>query len=236
MKFTSDTFVLIIFVLGMIYIFCNQNIEGICTGGKGCRGDDPNKCNPIYCTWVDADSPEEGCHVTAMNNAGGGHPIISGSTAVHATGCNPGRDTCLHEDCEQSIKGCRIGSDPETRDQFPCMVGGVVSNECYCVPQLYPCAQDHATCNGHGTGGHDMDGCSCTDGYTGTCCTVAPTPPEENCPDIAATCSQSKDALLEQRSPLPAGICDLNVLRKEDGTLSTPRNICCSTFGCENQH
>ena len=35
MKFNSDSLLLILFILGMVYISCDQNLEGICFG-KGC--------------------------------------------------------------------------------------------------------------------------------------------------------------------------------------------------------
>jgi len=47
-------------------------------------------------------------------------------------------------------------------------------------------------------------------------------------------CSSIKEAVLARvnPNPLPNGICDMDILQMEDNSLSTPKNICCSTFGC----
>tara|TARA_Y100001970_G_scaffold194922_1_gene236918 strand:+ start:1293 stop:1940 length:648 start_codon:yes stop_codon:yes gene_type:complete len=205
MKLNSDSFVLILFILGMVYISCDQNIEGLCYGGEECIDlDDETKCRKQLrdksgnkCNWLE-DSPNptppppaptpspptppsptgETCHIHAKMEVGGGHLLVTDSSAVHATGCKTGRDTCLHENCTNNPKGCTIKDNGINGSHFPCIINGQ-EDECYCVPRLYPCVRDHLDCNNHGTGGDSQHGCTCADGWRGTCCTE---PPPEDSP------------------------------------------------------
>jgi hypothetical protein len=106
--------------------------------------------------------------------------VRTNSPHVAATGCTPGRDTCLLESCAADVSGCTLARNGVGGLPFACIVNGIGA-ECFCVPPLYPCnvmfprGQPGGRCGGHGQQiGDGKTGCSCTGGWSGSCCTEPP--------------------------------------------------------------
>jgi hypothetical protein len=200
MKLTFNNVLLILLVLGLIYTFCNQNIEGVCnqrpgSNFQGCGDYTAEACvdhQKKNCVWVSDQSPPvppppapEDCSARARRgfiSSGGGSDGL-----IHESGCNLDSDMCIKvEDCpdvDLSEGGCTVETHGVGKLGFTCTADNVLRNDCHCIPALYPCANKHRDCNGHGTDGDKSGGCVCADGWTGTCCTIPPTgwtgPPSE---------------------------------------------------------
>ena len=190
MKLTFNNVLLILLVLGLIYTFCNQNIEAVCNQKEGahyqgCGDFNEGGCarHNKNCVWIPDQPPpvpsppaSEDCSARARRGF-----ISSGAGAdglIHESGCNLDRDMCIKvEDCpdvDLSKGGCTVETHGVGKLSFQCMKNNVLSDDCHCTPAMYPCANMHRDCNGHGSGGRSQDGCVCEDGWSGTCCTIPP--------------------------------------------------------------